>query len=87
MKSILKENVHTDDDLTFPQMYRSRADGFVVLFTNKTTGMVIKDSGPNCLTTHSIGYHLSFWRPCNIAQEWERLPEGSSITLIQENTN
>lgn len=81
MKSEVK--IVEQDDVTFPQFYACNS-GAVVMFTNKTTGTVVKKASVS--SGFSIGYHQSQWHPCNDEKVWTRLPTGSQVILTQENT-
>jgi len=83
MKSIVDEVENTNDDVTFPQMYKNNNSRYIVLFTNKTTGTVIATKGASI----SLGFYSCNWSPCCGTSVWTRLPAGSSVTLVQEDTH
>ena len=83
MKSII-DLTEDKDDVTFPQMYRMNDNGAVILFSNKKSGTVIYES--DCEQQFVVGYYSTNWIACCDTSAWTRLPAGSSITLIQEDT-
>ena len=83
MKSIVNELENISDEITFPQLYRSVIFDMIVYFWNKTSGVVVH-SGPE--SNRALGYFSKEWVVCNDASTWIRLPAGSSVTLIQEDT-
>jgi hypothetical protein len=86
MKSIIDLTEDTKDDVTFPQLYRHNKYNHTVLFTNKCTGTIVNnDANPNDPDL-SLGSWSDEWIACCDTSEWTRLPTGSSVTLVQEDT-
>jgi hypothetical protein len=63
----------------FPALYKAVRCGGVVLFSDKTSGVVVKQSRHQTLGAFSTDYI-----DCTNTNTWQRLPVGSQITLTQE---
>ena len=66
----------TEETPKYPYLAKSKKNGFVVLFTESCTGVVVNKA---CVGT-SIGHHSDAWMEENFVP----LPKGSTITLTQE---
>lgn len=58
----------------FPLLRRSKANKFVVLFTNENTGTVLADP----INAYGIGHHSTQWTDCNREAVWEPI---GAVTL------
>jgi hypothetical protein len=66
-------------------MYRNIHSGTIVLFSSRNCGTVIYKAA----TLYEIGAYTATWADCNNSnslenENWERLPIGTRIELIQE---
>jgi hypothetical protein len=63
----------------FPILMRDKKGAAIVLFTNCTTGTVIREGALNV-----VGEHSRNWAPTGDLTVWEMLPRGTKITLEQQ---
>lgn len=63
---------------SFPSLYLNKQDKCIVLFRSQDTGTVVREGAK-----HKVGDHHRSWVECTNEDHWQRLPNGSSVTLIQ----
>jgi len=80
MKTELNIKDSADKQPEFPAFYRSKENGAVVWFTKLNKGVLVNGHDNLC----SLGSQIGCWTDCTNESNWERLPAGSSVTLIQE---
>ena len=77
MKSELKETEQQPVPM-FPALYKASCGG-VILFSDETTGVVVKQSREQIL-----GEFCDAYIACTNTRHWTRLPSGSQVVLTQE---
>ena len=78
MKSELKETKLKPTPL-FPALYKSVRHGSVILFSDPTSGVVVKQS------EHlALGEFSDYYIDCTNTEYWQRLPSGSQVILTQD---
>lgn len=60
----------------FPLLAESKSTGLIILFANKTSGIVVSND-----KIHKFGHYADDWIECNDEKYWSILPVGTSITL------
>lgn len=69
------------NEVKFPALYKSTCNSFIVLFTNKISGVVVSGFENNF---YSLGFFTTGWISCTDKGHWERLSPGSTVELVQE---
>jgi len=81
MKSELKIKEDNSTETKFPAFYRQKQSGaeLVVLFMHHCCGVAVTNSN----TGFKVGHWSVTWHPCSDVEYWERLGDGTEVTLVQ----
>jgi hypothetical protein len=80
MKSAINIKEGKYDKVKFPAYYRTKDTKLIVLFMHNCCGMVV-DGGTSGF---KVGHFAVMWHACTNEDTWEKLGDGTEVTLTQD---